>query len=361
MIHDTLQGDRMGNDPNQWLRDRGLGQFIPPQVSSMSQAGNAGMNAKRAGYYANTPSKRYIPDNLKQDIDKPGFDAHAKNPAGMTPEQKSAWMAQHGDSAMPSSTYTGKPAKKQAAAVVPPPGVTLAQHLDGIKPAPVAKPTVTVGSPVLGGKTPPGVSAILGAATGATGSAPKFPTAPSYQGPTEKDIQAGRKAAQDRIAGYERLAKDWTDASPEEREAITRGMSFNETADFAEAIKDESRRRYGEAVDKAHSQRDAADVVMRATQEARSQRDREFRKRMIERDAEITRLSGEARAAYRNSEQNTRDRQFESDKRFSEAMAESPLSKVFSRKNPFGAGVSKLGRWFSSRPGMQDILPYTTE
>ena len=343
------------NDPNQAIRDAGMEQFIPTPVSSITYKGNAGVNARRAGSYTNTP-------RIVSGRKKPA----PTDPSKMTPEQKSAAMAKSGDST------SGKPSQRFApydririgpgATSTQPKasgGRTLAQQVDGILPPVVARPNIA--PTTLVGKTPPGVSAILGAATAATGSAPKFPTAPSYQGPTEEDIQAGRKAAQDRIAGYGGLAKNWTDASPEEREAITRGMSFNQTADFAEAIKDENRRRYGEAVDKAHSQRDAADLVMRATQEARLQRDREFRQRMIEQDAEIARLAGRAKAAFRNSEQNTRDRQFESDKRFSEAMAESPLSKVFSRKNPFGAGVSELGRWFSSRPGMQDILPYTTE
>lgn len=84
------------NDPNQWIRDRGLGQFIPPTVSSMYQAGNAGMNAKRRAARGDEvdnfkPSKKF---------------GSATDPSKMSPEQKASWMAKHGDSAMP-----GAPAK----------------------------------------------------------------------------------------------------------------------------------------------------------------------------------------------------------------------------------------------------------
>lgn len=344
------------NDPNQGIRDAGMEQFIPTPVSSVTYKGNAGVNARRAGSYTNTP-------RIVSGRKKPA----PTDPSQMTPEQKASAMAKSGDST------SGKPSQRFAPydRIRIGPGSTstqptasgnrtLAQQVDGILPPVVAKPNIP-STAVLAGKTPPGVSAILGAATASARETPKFPTAPTFNGPTEAEIQAGRNAAEDRIAGYAGLAKDWTDASPEEREEITRGLTFDQMADFTAAIKDEGTRRYGQDVDAAHAQRDAADAKMRATQEARSQRDREFRQQMIERDAEIARLAGRARAAYRNSEQNTRDRQSESDKRFNEAMAESPLSKVFSRKNPFGAGVSELGRFFSSRPGMQDILPYTTE
>jgi hypothetical protein len=189
----------------------------------------------------------------------------------------------------------------------------------------------------------------------------RMPVAPTFSGPTKEEIEAGRKAFEERVDGYALLAKDWTDASPEEREEITRGLTFDQMADFTAAIKNEGQRRVRETRDRVDTMRDAREAEMRAKQEARSKSDLDFRLKMIQQDAEITRLAGKARAAYRNSEENSRNRQSESDKRFSEAMAESPLSKVFSRKNPFGAGVSELGRWFSSRPGMQDILPYTTE
>ena len=379
------------NDPNQAIRDAGMEQFIPTPVSSITYKGNAGVNARRAGSYTNTP-------RIVSGRKKPA----PTDPSQMTPEQKSSFMAKSGDSTSgkpsqrfapydririgPGSTSTSpnesgitpagtpgfsgsglynRPSVRFPHEAHQPDGTarggrTLAQQVDGILPPVVAKPNIP-STAVLAGKTPPGVSAILGAATASTRETPKFPTAPTFNGPTEAEIQAGRNAAQDRIAGYAGLARDFTNASPEERKEITRGLTFDQMADLTAAIKDEGTFNYGYEVDAALGARLLADAEIRATQEARSQRDREFRQQMIERDAEIARLAGQARAAYRNSEQNTRDRQAESDKRFSEAMAKSPMSKVFSRKNPFGAGVSELGRFFSSRPGMQDILPYTTE
>lgn len=419
------------NDPNQGIRDAGMEQFIPTPVSSITYKGNAGVNARRAGSYTNTP-------RIVSGRKKPA----PTDPSQMTPEQKSSFMAKSGDSTSgkpsqrfapydririgPGSTSTSPnesgiapagtrffaPSVRFPHEAHQPDGTargrrTLAQQVDGILPPVVAAPNITLPS-TISGKAPPGLSAILGAATASTlplrtdaagkpieeqgrgqllssGKPPmspeqakfaeirarydrenkearsRMPVAPTFNGPTEEEIQAGRNAAQDRIAGYAGLAGDWTDAYPWQREDIASGLTFDQMADLTAAIKDEGTRRYGQEVDVANAKRDAADSEIRATQEARSKSDREFRQQMIERDAEIARLAGRARAAYRNSEQNTRDRQAESDKRFSEAMAESPLSKVFSRKNPFGAGVSELGRFFSNRPGMQDILPYTTE
>ena len=341
------------NDPNQGIRDAGMEQFIPTPVSSITYKGNAGVNARRAGSYTNTP-------RIVSGRKKPA----PTDPSQMTPEQKSSFMARSGDST------SGKPSQRFAPydRIRIGPGSTstqpaasgsrtLAQQVDGIIPPVVAKPNIAPAA-VLAGKTPPGVSAILGATTASSRETPKFPTAPTYNGPTESEIQAGRNAAQDRIAGYAGLARHWTGASPEEREQITRGLTFDQMADLTAAIKDESTFNYDYEVDKAHAQRDAADAEMRATQEARSQRDREFRQQMIERDAEIARLAGRARAAYRNSEQNTRDRQAESDKRFSEAMAESPMSKVFSRNNPFGSALYETEKFVSERPGVQDLIEF---
>lgn len=415
------------NDPNQGIRDAGMEQFIPTPVSSITYKGNAGVNARRAGSYTNTP-------RIVSGRKKPA----PTDPSQMTPEQKSSFMAKSGDSTTgkpsqrfapydririgPGSTSTspnesgivpaGKKAFVPSRVLFPheahqPNGTrrgrrTLAQQVDGILPPVVAAPNITLPT-TISGKAPPGLSAILSAGTastlplrtdsagkpigvqgtgqllsaGKTQMSPaqakfaeirarydrenkeardRMPVAPTFSGPTEAEIQAGRNAAQERIAGYAGLAKDWTDASPEERNEITKGLTFDQMADLTAAIKNEGTRRYGQDVDEAHAQRDAADAEIRATQEDRSQRDREFKQQMIERDAEIARLAGRARAAYRNSEQNTRDRQFESNKRFMEAMAESPLSKVFSRNNPFGSAVYETGKFVSERPGMQDLI-----
>lgn len=148
------------NDPNQGIRDAGMEGFIPTPVSSITYKGNAGVNARRAGSYTNTP-------RIVSGRKKPA----PTDPSQMTPEQKSSFMAKSGDST------SGKPSQRFApydririgpgAATTTPTSTgsnrTLAQQVDGILPPVVAKPNIP-STAVLAGKTPPGVSAILGAA-----------------------------------------------------------------------------------------------------------------------------------------------------------------------------------------------------
>lgn len=425
------------NDPNQAIRDAGMEQFIPTPVSSITYKGNAGVNARRAGSYTNTP-------RIVSGRKKPA----PTDPSQMTPEQKSSFMARSGDST------SGKPSQRFApydririgpgststspneSGIAPagtrsflPGGVrfpheahqpdgtargrrTLAQQVDGIIPPVVATPNITLPS-TISSKAPPGLSAILGAATASTlplrtdaagkpieeqgrgqllssGKPPmsdaqvkfaetrariekeraeakarfdeslrlRLANAGGVTNMTQEEIQAGRDAAQDRIAGYATLAMDWMNASPEERNKIARGLTFDEMADLTDAIKNEGQRRVRFTRDRVDEMRDAREAEMRRVQEARSKSDLDFRLKMIQQDAEIARLAGRARAAYRNSEDNTRERQFESDKRFSEAMAESPMSKLFSRNNPFGETVSDAGKFVSERPGVQDLIEF---
>jgi len=97
------------NDPNQGIRDAGLERFIPTPVSSMTFKGNAGMNAKRRAARGDEV------DNFKSSKRFGGMGNPAK-PSSMSPEQKSAWMAQHGDSAMPGSPAKYPAGKRKTAA-----------------------------------------------------------------------------------------------------------------------------------------------------------------------------------------------------------------------------------------------------
>lgn len=175
------------NDPNQGIRDAGLERFIPTPVSSITYKGNAGVNARRAGSYTNTP-------RIVSGRKKPA----PTDPSQMTPEQKSSFMAKSGDSTSgkpsqrfapydririgPGSTSTsanesgirpeGGPAFFSPRARFPheahqPDGThrggrTLAQQVDGILPPVVAKPNIAPST--FAGKSVPGASAIFGAA-----------------------------------------------------------------------------------------------------------------------------------------------------------------------------------------------------
>jgi hypothetical protein len=85
------------NDPNIGIKQMGYEQFIPTPVSSITYKGNAGMNAKRAGSYLNTPRSNASFEAAKESADAARKAAEQRKQrekvAKMNPAQKAAWAS----------------------------------------------------------------------------------------------------------------------------------------------------------------------------------------------------------------------------------------------------------------------------
>lgn len=85
------------NDPNIGIKQMGYEQFIPTPVSSITYKGNAGMNAKRAGSYLNSPRSNASFEAAKKSADAARKAAEQRKQrekvAKMNPAQKAAWAS----------------------------------------------------------------------------------------------------------------------------------------------------------------------------------------------------------------------------------------------------------------------------
>ena len=104
-------------------------------------------------------------------------------------------------------------------------------------------------------------------------------------------------------------------------------------------------------VDKSRIRAESAaeqDKILQS-QLARSARARDQRISDAKRDSNIAALHNKAVRTHREVVDTGRERDFKRESEFMDAMAESPVSKVFSRKNPFGAGLYNTGAYINER------------
>lgn len=354
------------NDPNQGIRDAGMEQFIPPSVSSINYKGNAGMNAKRAGSYTNAPSamKKKAP-------------VVAPDPSKMSGEQKASWMAKHGDSTLPSAKLAPRTDRiaigPGAYSTQAKSGLTLAQQVDGIVGPPAPKPNIQIsqalmplrldgaGKPV--GKQQGGEQLPIRTSPEQQRFAEiraKYddlnkqamanrPVAPTFNGPTQAELEQGRKEYGEKLASEKGNAIRWLTSTPEDRKKMTAGKSVQELAPLMDAVQLEAFHRA--EVDKSRIRAESAaeqDKILQS-QLARSARARDQRISDAKRDSNIAALHNKAVRTHREVVDTGRERDFKRESEFMDAMAESPMSKVFSRKNPFGAGLYNTGAYINEK------------
>lgn len=330
------------NDPNQGIRDAGLERFIPAPVSSAIYKGNAGMNAKRAGSYTNAPStmKKKAP-------------TAAPDPSKMTPEQKASFMAKSGDSTRPSARLAPRANRiavgPGAYSTQAKSGLTLAQQVDGIVGPPAPKPNIQV-SAVLQSPEQQRFAETRAKYDNLNKQAmANRPTVPTYQEPTRAELEQGRNEYGEKLASERSNAIKWLTSTPEERQKMTAGKSVQELAPMMNAVQLEASRRA--EVDKSRIRAESAaeqDKILQ-TQLARSARSRDQKIKDAKRDSEIGALHSKAGRTYREAVDTGRERDSKRESEFMDAMAESPMSKVFSRKNPFGAGLYNTGAYINER------------
>jgi hypothetical protein len=345
MIHDTPQGEHMAifsNDPNQGIRDAGMEQFIPPSVSSVNYKGNAGMNAKRAGSYTNAPSAM----KKKAPVGVP-------DPSKMSGEQKASFMAKSGDSTRPSARLAPRTDRiavgPGAYSTQAKSGLTLSQQVDGIVGPPAPKPNIQVSAAL---QSPEQQRfAEIRAKYDKLDAAAKAnrPVVPTYQEPTQAELEQGRKEYGEKLASEKGNAIRWLTSTPEDRKKMTAGKSVQELAPLMNAVQLEAFHRA--EVDKSRIRAESAaeqDKILQS-QLARSARTRDQRIKDAKRDSNIAALHNKAVRTHREVVDTGRERDFKRESEFMDAMAESPVSKVFSRKNPFGAGLYNTGAYINER------------